>query len=81
MFLESVSIRNKNWHKNVLLCHGKREKGSNMSQPRSLYDNPYKSTENKLDGWKEACGAETYEEWIHYAEKMIAGRNSFKTEK
>lgn len=52
-----------------------------MSQPRSLYDNPYKSTENKLDGWKEACGAETYEEWIHYAEKMIAGRNSFKTEK
>ena len=32
-------------------------------------------TENKLDGWKEACGAETYEEWIHFAEKMIAGHN------
>ena len=31
-------------------------------------------TENKLDGWKEACGAETHEEWIHFAEKMIAGR-------
>lgn len=41
----------------------------------------YFSTENKLDGWKDACGAKTYEEWIHYAEKMIAGRNSFKTEK
>lgn len=31
-------------------------------------------TENKLEGWKEACGAETHEEWIHFAEKMIAGR-------
>lgn len=25
--------------------------------------------ENKLEGWKEACGAETHEEWIHFAEK------------
>lgn len=31
-------------------------------------------TENKLEGWKKACGAETHEEWIHFAEKMIAGR-------
>lgn len=31
-------------------------------------------TENKLEGWKEACGTETHEEWIHFAEKMIAGR-------
>ena len=151
--------------KGLLRCYGKREKGSDMSKSRSLYDNPYKYacvcsvplklakiackkqrhlekeqkkhpcrcpacgskhlyyehgsyeegygdyvecnncgetydpdeipnieygsltpfedfdpviyfslTENKLDGWKEACGAETHEEWIHFAEIMIAGR-------
>ena len=37
-------------------------------------------TENKEEGWKEACGAETREQWIQFAEKMITGRNSFKTE-
>ena len=30
--------------------------------------------ENKLEGWKEASEAETHEEWIHFAEKMITGR-------
>ena len=26
------------------------------------------------EGWREACGAETHEEWLEFATKMIIGR-------
>ena len=35
----------------------------------------FSNTENKSDGWMEACGATTHEEWLRYATKMITGRS------
>ena len=35
----------------------------------------FSNTENKSEGWKEACGAETHEEWLKFATKMITGRS------
>ena len=32
------------------------------------------NTENKSEGWKKACGAETHEEWLKFATEMITGR-------
>ena len=29
--------------------------------------------ENKTQGWKEACGGETYEEWLLFAKNIILG--------
>ena len=34
----------------------------------------FSNTENKSEGWKEACGATTYEEWLEFATRMIIGR-------
>lgn len=34
----------------------------------------FSSTENKEEGWKEACGAETIEKWHEFARKMIVGK-------
>lgn len=33
----------------------------------------FSNTENKEDGWREACGATTHNEWIKFAAKMILG--------
>ena len=34
----------------------------------------FSNTNNKSEGWREACGAETHEEWLEFATKMIIGR-------
>lgn len=34
----------------------------------------FSTTNNKFQGWKEACGAETLEEWHKFAEKNIIGK-------
>lgn len=34
----------------------------------------FSCTNNKLNGWKEACGATTLEEWVQFAIRMIIGR-------
>ena len=36
----------------------------------------FSNTENKSDGWKEACGTTTHKEWIEFATKNIIGRRS-----
>lgn len=41
----------------------------------------FSDTENKLDGWMEACGATTHEEWLKFATKMITGRSILSPEK
>ena len=33
----------------------------------------FSNTENKLEGWKEACGATTHEEWLEFARANIIG--------
>lgn len=35
----------------------------------------FSCTEDKADGWREACGAETIEDWHEFARKEILGRN------
>lgn len=35
----------------------------------------YSNTVNKEDGWEEACGAKTHEEWIEFAARVITGRS------
>ena len=35
----------------------------------------FSNTENKEEGWKEACGATTRKEWVDFATKMITGRS------
>lgn len=34
----------------------------------------FSNTDNKSEGWRKACGAETHEEWLEYATEMIIGR-------
>lgn len=34
----------------------------------------YSITQDKREGWRAACGAETQEEWVKFARKMITGR-------
>lgn len=34
----------------------------------------FSNTENKEDGWKEACGGTTHKEWLDFATQMIIGR-------
>lgn len=38
----------------------------------------YSETENKEDGWMEACGSKEPEKWVEFARHMIIGFNSFK---
>lgn len=33
----------------------------------------FSTTENKKDGWVEACGSDKYEDWITFARHMIIG--------
>lgn len=34
----------------------------------------FSNTNNKEDGWKEACGATTHEKWVDFATQMIMGK-------
>lgn len=34
----------------------------------------FSNTEDKQDGWVEACGSDKYEDWLSYARNMIIGR-------
>lgn len=36
----------------------------------------FSTTENKTEGWREACGAETLEEWHKFAKRNIIGKHS-----
>lgn len=36
----------------------------------------FSNTENKSEGWQEACGATTHEEWLEFAKRNIIGNRT-----